>query len=358
MKILIMAGGEGTRLWPLSRSRNPKQLQTFFGNRSLLEQTLTRIRKGFSNQDIYISTLAPYARQIKTIARGLPKKNLIIEPVRRDRGPAIALAASIIAKTDPEAIITTAWADHYIPEIKPYLAGLRVAELIVRRNPQSTVLLGIKPSYPSTELGYIKQGRRLGTMNGHSYFRSEKFIEKPNLGLAQRLFRQGNYLWNPGMFVWQIPHLLSLYKTFSPKNSRLLEKITKPRSGRGLQLSINRIYPKLVAEEIENVILEKTPDKIVIPVNFRWVDIGTYQSLHDILSKNKANLSQGQVKFWGSRGNFIYSGGRKKFTAVIDVENLVVIDTKDVLLIMDRNSGQLKNFLKKIKTQKKFRAYL
>lgn len=358
MKILILAGGEGVRLWPLSRKSSPKQLQSLFQSQTLLEQTLARIRQGFSNKDIYISTLAKYYPAIKQKTHGIPKENYIIEPVRRDRGPAIGLAATLIHKRHPNTVIATAWADNFIPEVPRYLRALRAAEAVVKRHPDFTVMLGIKPRYPATTLGYIQKGKLLGKVGSFSYYLSKEFAEKPSLRTAKKLI-QGGYVWNPGIFVWNTGYLLSLYEQFSSHNFALLQKIAKHATSGSLQKIINQIYPRLRAEEVENALLEKTQAKILIPVNFTWADIGTYRSLVDILGKPKINLTYGLVKHFGSTDNFIYEALSHKLVLGINLKNLVIVDTKDALLVTDKLAAdELKIFLNKLKKDSKLHKYL
>jgi mannose-1-phosphate guanylyltransferase len=358
MKILLMAGGEGTRLWPLSRKSNPKQINSLFDGQTLLEKTLIRLRKGFSNRDIYVSTLAKYSTAVRTQSHGIPKQNYIIEPVRRDRGPAIGLAATIINSRHPGEILATVWADQYIPQESLYLKALRAAEAVVKKHRDFTTLIGIKPRYPATTLGYIETGKRLGRIKGHDYYLSKSFVEKPKLATAKKLVKR-NFLWNPGIFVWDAKYLLGLYEKYSFFNARLLQKIGRASSSPALQKTINKIYPRLHAEEIETAILEKTPTKIVIPANFTWADIGTYQSFKEIFAKPGRNLTYGLVAATKSDDNFLYESNSHKLIATLGLQGTVVVDTEDVLLVAQKDAAlELKKFLAKLGQNKKLNRFL
>lgn len=366
MLALIVAGGSGTRLWPVSRKRSPKQLLKLVDDKTLLENTFGRLSKGFSRQQIFIATTRQHAAAVSKQLPGVPKANYSIEPVLKDRGPAIALAALIMHHKNPKASFVTAWADHYINNESAYFATLKIAENFLHKHPEYFLTIGVKPTYAHTGFGYIKMGSVLRHsprtkdqkgQNGGVYH-ALAFKEKPELKLAEKFVKSGHYLWNTGYFVCRVDTLLDLYKQHQPQIYAVLMKI-KPFIGTAKQqVAINKFYPLMPHADIEKNLIEKLAKVAVVPAGFSWADIGSWKIVKDVLSKERDNLTHGNVTAHDTTKSLIYNY-EDKLVAVVGAEDLVVINTKDALLIAPKGkSEEIKELVKKLGADKKLKKYL
>ena len=358
MKIIILAGGGGTRLWPWSRESEPKQILPILGRDTLLQQTYKRLRWGFAAGDILVVAGTSHAAAIKKQLPELPKRNLLLEPVKRDSAGAIGLALARIVARSPREIIVTVHADHYISDAKKYARLLKQAGQLARQNPKQTILMGIKPSYPETGYGYIQLGKKFVQHNKLAVYRVKKFIEKPSVARAQRLISQGHCFWNPGWFAWRADHLWDLYKTHLPNNFSILEKISQAKTT-NLQAVINSEFVKLNPISIDYGILEKTRTRLVVPVAIGWADIGHWRSVQEMSVADKnGNVTNNESLLVESANNLILSKN-KKFVAVLGVHDLVFVETNDVILIADKNRAQdVKQIVAHLRTKKDWQKYL
>lgn len=357
--LVLMAGGHGTRLWPVSREKTPKQIQPFIGSKeTLLEQTFKRITNKFSFERIYITTVESHFKEIKKLLPGIPLENFSIEPERKDTAAAIGLAATIINKKDPESIITTINSDHYIEGKNEYIKTIQLVQKLASEKNEYTILVGINPTYPETGYGYIKMKRPYKEIDGHEVFYVDRFVEKPDLETAKAYLKRWEYLWNPALFTWSTRNLLNLYKIHLPNIYRRLMKIQKAIGTKQEKQIISREYSKMDKISIDYGILEKTKKLLVVPADFDWTDIGHWRAIKDTLSCNrKENLVKGKHVGVDSEGNLIYSfSGRLIATA--GLKNMIIIDTEDAVLICHKNNAQdVKKIVEQLKV-KGFKKYL
>ena len=222
---IIMAGGSGTRLWPVSRDCKPKQLLPFLGKGSLLQKTYKRINKFIPVRNILITAGSSQQAAIKKQLPELAEQNLSVEPCRRDTGPAFALAAAIIEKRDPKAVIVNINSDAYILDNKEYARIIELAAEVVQKQPDYTLSIGIMPNYPETGYGYIKIGRKFKNIGRDIIYRVDQFKEKPDVKTAEKFIASGRYLWNPTLFMWQVDKFMSLLKQHQPKMFKAIKSI-------------------------------------------------------------------------------------------------------------------------------------
>ncbi len=338
MNILILAGGSGTRLWPASRRKQPKQLMHFIGDKTLLQNTYNRF-KGFARPgQIYVGTLKNYAGAIQKQLPQIPKKNYSLEPTLKDRAPAIGLAALIMHHDNPESCFVTAWSDHYIKEEAKYLAMLRKAEKFLKANPEQTITVGIAPSFAHTGMGYIEKGKMIKSIPGLAMNHVYAFKEKPDLKTATRYIKSKKYLWNSGYFIWKTSTLLDLYKKHLPEIYALLMEIKPALGTKKQQASIDKIYPRMPKLDIEKGLIEKLTNRMVITADFSWADVGSWKVVKDALSPN-SNLIKGPWVGIDTADSLVYNY-TKKLVATAGTKDLIIVVTPDVVLVANKDSAE------------------
>lgn len=354
MYALIMAGGSGTRLWPVSRKKQPKQLLKLVGNKTLLENTFARLLKGFLPSEVFVATTSQHASAIQKQLKKIPAQNYSVEPVLKDRGPAIALAALLIRHKNPTAIFVTAWSDHYIKDEVAYFEALKTAEKFLHKNPDYFLTIGAKPTYPHTGFGYIEQGKSLGS----GVYNVNSFKEKPDLKTAEKFLKNGKFFWNTGYFVCRADTILKLYQKQQPEIYKVLMLI-KPFVGtKNQQSAINKFYPQMPAVDIEKGLIEKLSKVAMVPAKFDWADIGSWKIIKDVLSKEQDNLTLGKVVLNDTKRSLVYNYDNK-LVAVTGLEDMVVINTKEILLVVPKyKSEEIKQLVKKLQDDKKLEKYL
>lgn len=323
--VVIMAGGSGTRLWPKSRIKKPKQLYALVNNESMIKNTVKRLAPVVPLKNIYIAT---NALQAKDIARELPrlKHNLIKEPAIRNTAPSIGLAAEILK--DKAEIIAFLPADHYIGKEKEFQKALQKAFEAAKND--YLVLIGIRPSDPDTGLGYIKMGKDI---EGDTY-QVEKFVEKPDLATAKKYVNSGRYLWNGGMFIGKPQVILNLFKIHQPKIYQVLEKISANPN------NLTQEYDKIENISFDYAIAEKATKVAVIGGDFAWSDVGNWKKLFEMLSKKEGDTVAIGCAHYGVDTNGCLIHGTDRLVATIGLKDIIVVDTPDVVLVCHKDKAQ------------------
>lgn len=338
---VILAGGVGTRLWPVSRTRSPKQLHSFFGPSTLLEQAYKNLMRGFSRRAVYVTTNDASAAAVRALLPLLPAQNLIREPARRNTAAALGYAATVLVSRDPEAMLVTVNSDAWIGNPDAFLKAVEFASRIVRTRPDHVVFLGINPSYPETGYGYIEMGLPVMKYGNLEAFTVQSFAEKPSLARAKQYLSSWRYLWNPTVITVRADHLLALYRTHLPQISYGLDRIARALHTKNAAAAVKRAFQALPSISFDYGIAERLKKNVlVIPAEFGWADVGSYRTVHEILSgRTRKNVVRGKSISIDAENNLILPE-RDKLVALIGVKNLVMVETKDALLLCHKERTQ------------------
>ncbi|HMD43996.1 MAG TPA: sugar phosphate nucleotidyltransferase [Candidatus Acidoferrum sp.] len=342
---VILAGGRGTRFWPRSRTRAPKQLLNIVGDTTMLEQTVERLRPLIPLDHVWTVT---NAEQTVALGRQLPaaaRKHVLSEPVGRNTAAAIALAAIHVRHAARgDALMAILPADHFISQPEAFRKMMRMA-LDVAREPGRMAVLGIPPSRPDTGFGYIERIEEKLTGAAASVYAVRRFTEKPELRAAREYVDSGNYHWNAGMFFWRASTFLNALRNYLPKTYEAMEILAKKIGKPGYNAALKKHYAKLENISVDYAILEPAtretgePRVFVVPAEIGWSDIGSWAAVYELLAREPgANSFAGPGLALDAEGNLLYSP--KKFIAAIGVRDLIVVDTADALLICPRNRAQ------------------
>jgi mannose-1-phosphate guanylyltransferase len=352
MKVVILAGGSGTRLWPLSRKNNPKQAQPFLDSDTLLQKTYRRLQSGFAVRDIYVATARDYVAFVREQLPQLPAENIFAEPCRRDTAAAIGLAATFFYFRNPREVMLTVQADHYIDNEVLYIHTLQAAGRLIAAYPTRGGLIGIQPAYPETGYGYIKLNSQFAVFEKYKIFKIEKFIEKPNADIARRYVSQWGYLWNPGYFIWRVDTLLAQYKQFLPDMYRGLAAINRALGTVRQAETIARVFADCKPCAIEYGILEKAKNLIVMPAAFSFTDIGNWRTVKNVLAKtNGENIIKGKSLVVDSANNLIYNF-TERIVSAAGLRDMIVVVTEDAVLVCHQdNAHAVKDIVKKMEEQ-------
>jgi mannose-1-phosphate guanylyltransferase len=338
MYAVIMAGGRGTRFWPRSREKRPKQLLNIVGRRSMLQQTVRRIGNLVPRENILVVTGASHGQEVREQLAELPTENIILEPVGRNTSACIGLAALLVQQRDPSGVMVVLPADHLIRDTDLFLDAVGAALEMARREPM-LITMGIRPSAPETGYGYIETGEPAATTKKYTCYRVKSFHEKPDRELAQHYVGMGNFYWNSGMFVWQAKVILEAIKQHLPGLHADLEKL-RPSVGTGqFSANIAWIYPDLESISIDYGVMEKANNVLMIPADFGWNDLGTWATMATIWPRDdQQNAFQGGILALDSHRNVVHS--EQRFCLLLGVDDLIVVDTEDALLICPISRAQ------------------
>lgn len=344
MKIVVFAGGVGTRLWPLSRKNSPKQFEKILGDKSTLQLAVDRLRSDFEFSDIYIATGKRYEDIVKKQLPKIPAKNFIFEPAVRDVGPAVGLAMSIIAKDYPNSPVAILWSDHFVKKERRFREVLHFAEDLIKKNNNSLVLIGQRARFANQNLGWIEFGEKIKEIRGTKVFEFKRIIYRPTLPQAEQFLETDNFAWNPGYFVTTSKFLLSQFEKFAPDLYKGIMRIKDKET-------LEDVYPTLEKISFDNAILEKINAKsvCVIAADLGWSDVGAWEALKEALERQSdENVTKGKVLVNDSSDNLIFNY-TDQLVVGIDLEKMLVINTDDVLLVCSKNSvPKIKKLVEKL----------
>jgi mannose-1-phosphate guanylyltransferase/mannose-6-phosphate isomerase len=339
---VILAGGSGTRFWPLSRHLYPKQLLRIMGGETLIQQTMRRVVGCVSADQVLISTNSLQAESIRfQLAewKDALQNSFLLEPEGRNTAPAIALAACRVMEADPDGIMLVLPADHVIKEDSRFQASVSLATQLA--DDGHLVTFGVKPIRPETGYGYIQPNRRIRlgarrSLIGHPVAR---FVEKPDAPTAQRYLRSGNYYWNSGMFVWRASVILDELARHQPALMRSVKALASKATPNSVSEEFARAYKQLPSISIDHGVMERSSRAAVIPVAFTWSDVGNWSSLEEVAPLDRAgNVVSGKVVDFDSRNSVLYADQR--VVATIGLSDMIVVDTADATLVCPKSRAQ------------------
>ena len=349
--VVIMAGGIGTRFWPMSRTSFPKQFLDILNiGRTLIQSTFDRFSSFIPVDNIYVVTSEEYVNIVKKQIPQLPLQNILAEPSRKNTAPCIAYISLKLSQIDPQALLVVAPADHHISDKIAFTKVCLEALSFVKKH-NALITLGIKPSYPNTGYGYIQYEQHSVSDN---VYKVKTFTEKPNLELAKTFLASGEFLWNAGIFVWQVKNILVAFEKYLPEVYELFaaqkEKFNTPEERDALM----EIYPFSTSISIDFGIMEKADNVYVIPSSFGWSDLGTWNSAYENLDKDQhANAVKANNVMLVETDNCIINTPENKLLVLQGLSNYIVVDTGDVLLVCRKDKEQeIKEYVGEIKRQK------
>ncbi|MGB4967270.1 MAG: sugar phosphate nucleotidyltransferase [Candidatus Saccharimonadales bacterium] len=351
---VIVSGGSGTRLWPMSRKDLPKQMQNLVTQHSLLEDTYERLRGVYEPDHILVSTTANYVDKIKALLPEIPSENFIVEPIARGPGLAFALFTEVLYRRDPEAVIFSMASDHAIAESDAFHQVLHNSQQYIANHPENIGLVGVKPTRTDPSLGYIKVDAEI--QNNPQIFTVEKYVEKPSYQVAKRYVQSGDYYWNVAYYCFAAKTLLDAYLEASPNSIRDIRRYLDSHEVRVFEQA------QVMVHEIEVINIKKFP-VVMIPAEFTWDDIGSWSALHNLLAdaagdENRIVAKAPEHINIDSHGCMVRSENPMKLVATVGLEDIIVVDTEDSLLVMHKDRSQdIKAVIEEIK-QRGLEQYL
>jgi mannose-1-phosphate guanylyltransferase len=338
---VIMAGGGGTRLWPLSRKKSPKQVVNFTGKSTLFEMSVERLKGIFDYDHILVVTVAEQVQQLRDLVPEIPIENYLIEPFPKGTASVVAYAAAYLNFYHPNSTMAVLTADHFIQNINEFHYLLKTAYTIAEKD--FLVTLGIQPTYPATGFGYIQHDRALTEVDGVNAFHVKKFKEKPHLGLAQEFIESGDHDWNSGMFIWRTEIILNEFRKQMPELYSILVELQTAMANGNLNDVIASEWTKIKPETIDYGIMENASNVVVVPAaRLGWNDVGSWESIFDVVpSQEKGNIAIGNNHLnFETKNSLVYSQSPEKLIVTIGLENIIVVEAGNSILVCAREKAQ------------------
>jgi mannose-1-phosphate guanylyltransferase len=335
---VIMAGGRGTRFWPRSRTRTPKQLLNIMGEKTMLEQTIDRLLPITDWGHLFVVTEISQAEAVEKLLPELPGRHLIVEPLGKNTAPCIGLAALILERINPEAAMVVLPSDHHIARPEAFQETLLAAVQAARKGPY-LITLGIKPTYPETGYGYLEQGpERMQAVN-YPVRQVKAFHEKPDRSRAEVMIQSGRFFWNSGMFIWTVSSILDQMARLTPEMYREIRKLEAFWEQPEWEEALLSAYKAVDNVSIDYAVMERADQVLMLEGDFGWNDLGSWEAVYQLEEKDEwANCLKGSVLVLDSQGCLVYSPQKK--VALLGLKDLIVVDTPDALLVCPRERAQ------------------
>ncbi len=333
---VIMAGGVGSRFWPVSTAKNPKQFHDMLGTgKSLLQQTFSRLQRIVPESQILVLTNEAYVSLVADQLPAVSAENIIAEPAMRNTAPCILFAALKIRLANPDAVFIVAPSDHFIENESAFTSDVDLAMEYASRE-DVLLTLGIVPTFPNTGFGYIESGENLG-----AFKRVKQFREKPDLQTAQQFLAAGNFYWNAGIFVWSARSVLSAFEKYQPEMARLFSVFSEVQSAAETKATLAEIYPQAANISIDYAVMEPAHNVVVLPASFDWNDLGTWGALYEKLPKDEQNnaVVNARLLTKESNGNVVSTTSNKR-VVVKGLSNFMIVETSDTILIYPLSDEQ------------------
>ncbi|MEM7033197.1 MAG: mannose-1-phosphate guanylyltransferase [Chloroflexota bacterium] len=350
--VLVMAGGVGSRLWPKSRNSLPKQFLNVTGKETLIQTTVRRILPIVSPDHIFVATGERYVDIVQAQLPDLPKQNIIAEISGKNTAPAIGLGAIHISQVNPEATMVVLTADHIIPDEEAFRNALLAAIEVAQTGRFAT--LGVSPTGPDTGFGYIHRGQTVGQFQNQDVFTVQRFLEKPDLSTAQEFFASGDYYWNSGMFIWRISDLLAAFQAHMPQFYKQLELLRSAIFDETSSESVREIWDQVTSVSIDFGLMEYMTNVAVVPLDAGWNDVGNWAALYQELAENGADNVAVNAEHMAVDSQRVMIQGNGKLVATIGLEDVVIVETDDVILVCKMDKTQdVKKIVETFKQEKR-----
>jgi mannose-1-phosphate guanylyltransferase len=338
LNVMILAGGSGTRLWPLSTPSYPKQFLPLPGGQSMIQETLERVLPLTSAEQVWVVTGRAFGTLVQEHLSSVPVSHILLEPMGRNTAPAIAWAAATIARHDPQAIMAVFSADHVITRTEAFRQAVEFGCELAGQG--YLVTWGIKPTGPETGYGYIRFAASLGEGHDLQAFRAERFVEKPNLETARHYLEDGHYVWNSGMFIWKVQTILEELRIHLPELMRKIDEIVTAAGTAREREVLDELWPSLTSISIDYAVLEKTRNLAVIPVEIGWNDVGNWEQYGGLFASNERGIrGVGHHQEIGSQNVFVYNNtARQVYT--IGMQDVIVVEMDDKTVICHKDFVQ------------------
>lgn len=336
---LILAGGSGTRFWPLSRDAKPKQLLNLLDNSTLLNQTIARLEGIILKENILILTNEVQLNAVRAVASELPTENIFAEPAKRDTAPAVALGIGLIAARDPEATMVVLPADQLISNVDSFHEVLTDA-VTTAQSCASLVTIGIKPTWACPSFGYIERGAKSSLVKQdlkNPPHEVTRFREKPAVSLAETFLKQGNFAWNAGIFIWTIPTVINELNTYTPELANFINNLSKTKD---ILSYVGTHFTELTPISIDYALMEKASCVLNIEANFDWDDVGSWISVSKYLEESSnGNRTNSPLQEVESSNNIVFTESKQTQVALLGVDDLIVVQTGDSILVANRHQA-------------------